>query len=141
MILYTYQMEEIKKKTKYTEAQKRATLKYRENNRDKVNKQRKIYYENRKKNDPSFLEYKRAKAREYYQKKKVPKNDEKVEKVENTELPITNKDEEIKPLIDEFKPILETIQEDKIEVIEHPVIDENKKEKTKRKYTKKIITK
>lgn len=138
MILYTYQMEEIKKKTKYTEAQKRATLKYRENNRDKVNKQRKIYYENRKKNDPSFLEYKRAKAREYYQKKKVPKNDE---KVENTELPITNKDEEIKPLIDEFKPILETIQEDKIEVIEHPIIDENKKEKTKRKYTKKIITK
>lgn len=131
-------MEEIKKKTKYTEAQKRATLKYRENNRDKVNKQRKIYYENRKKNDPSFLEYKRAKAREYYQKKKVPKNDE---KVENTEIPITNKDEEIKPLVDEFKPVLETIQEDKIEVIDVPVIDENKKEKTKRKYTKKIITK
>lgn len=131
-------MEEIKKKTKYTEAQKRATLKYRENNRDKVNKQRKIYYENRKKNDPTFLEYKRAKAREYYQKKKVPKNDE---KVENTELPITNKDEEIKPLIDEVKPVLETIQEDKIEVKEHPIFDENKKEKTKRKYTKKIITK
>lgn len=131
-------MEEIKKKTKYTEAQKRATLKYRENNRDKVNKQRKIYYENRKKNDPSFLEYKRAKAREYYQKKKVPKNDE---KVENTELPITNKDEEIKPSVDEFKPVLEAIQEDKIEVIDVPVIDENKKEKTKRKYTKKIITK
>jgi len=57
----------------YTEAQKRATKKYRENNRDKVNLQRKKYYEERKEKDPSFLEKKRQKAKEYYQKKKGKK--------------------------------------------------------------------
>jgi hypothetical protein len=57
----------------YTESQKKATLKYREKNRDKVNEQRKIYYKQRKENDPQFLEYKRAKSREYYQRKKAEK--------------------------------------------------------------------
>jgi len=58
------------KYSSYTEAQKRATQKYRSNNKDKVNEQRKKYYQQRKENDPEFLEYKRAKAREYYQRKK-----------------------------------------------------------------------
>ena len=61
---------------KYTEAQKRATQKYRSNNKDKVNEQRKKYYQQRKENDPEFLEYKRAKAREYYQRKKQSSNQE-----------------------------------------------------------------
>jgi hypothetical protein len=60
----------IVKYSSYTDAQKRATQKYRANNKDKVNEQRKKYYQQRKESDPNFLEYKRAKAREYYQKKK-----------------------------------------------------------------------
>jgi hypothetical protein len=60
----------IVKYSSYTEAQKRATQKYRANNKDKVNEQRKKYYQYRKDSDPNFLQYKRAKAREYYQKKK-----------------------------------------------------------------------
>jgi hypothetical protein len=64
----------------YTEAQKRATKKYRENNKDKVNLQRKKYYEERKAKDPSFLEQKRNKARLYYQKKKEEKAKEKEDK-------------------------------------------------------------
>jgi hypothetical protein len=68
-------MEEINnnvqiKYSSYTPAQKRATQKYRENNKDKVNEQRKKYYQNRKERDPEFLEYKRTKAKEYYQLKK-----------------------------------------------------------------------
>ena len=54
----------------YTEAQKRATQKYREANKEKVNEQRKKYYEARKQKDPDFLQYKRDKAKEYYLKKK-----------------------------------------------------------------------
>ena len=57
-------------KNSYTEAQKKATKKYRENNKDKVKAQRKTYYENRKAKDPNFLEYKRNKAKEYYVNKK-----------------------------------------------------------------------
>ena len=54
----------------YTDAQKRATQKYRVANKDKVNERRKLYYQQRKGKDPEFLEYKRNKAREYYQRKK-----------------------------------------------------------------------
>ena len=54
----------------YTQAQKKATTKYRETHKDQVNEQRKKYYEARKAVDPAFLEYKRVKAREYYLKKK-----------------------------------------------------------------------
>jgi hypothetical protein len=58
----------------YTEAQKRATTKYRTNNKDKVNEKRKEYYKQRKEADPEFLEYKRNKAKEYYQRKKEMKD-------------------------------------------------------------------
>ena len=54
----------------YTEAQKKATQRYREKNKDKVNEQRKKYYHERKEADPSYLEYKRDKARAYYRRKK-----------------------------------------------------------------------
>jgi hypothetical protein len=54
----------------YTEAQKRATKKYRENHKEKVNEQRKKYYNERVKTDPEFVEYKRMKSREYYHRKK-----------------------------------------------------------------------
>lgn len=58
------------KYSSYTQAQKNASKKYRANNRDRVNEQRKAYYKLRKESDPQFLEVKRAKAREYYLKKK-----------------------------------------------------------------------
>jgi hypothetical protein len=61
------------KYSSYTEAQKKATKKYRENNKDKVNNQRKAYYQKRKEKDPQFLNYKRLKAKEYYQRNKAVK--------------------------------------------------------------------
>jgi hypothetical protein len=72
----------------YTPAQKRATQKYRANNKDKVNEQRKAYYEARKEADPEFLAYKREKAKEYYQRKKasIPASEEPVE-VPETPMP------------------------------------------------------
>lgn len=63
----------------YTPAQKRATQKYRNDNKDKVNEQRKKYYQTRKETDPTFLEYKRAKAKEYYTKAKLRNKSEVVE--------------------------------------------------------------
>ena len=68
----------------YTEAQKRATKKYRENNKDKVNLQRKKYYEERKAKDPTFLEQKRNKAKEYYLKKKEVNKIDKKDDSSNT---------------------------------------------------------
>ena len=62
------------KYSSYTPAQKRATQKYRQNNKEKVNEQRKKYYQERKEKDPDFLMYKREKAREYYQRKKAAKD-------------------------------------------------------------------
>ena len=56
------------KYSSYTEAQKRAINKYRQNNKAKINEQRKKYYHERKDKDPAFLEYKRQKAKEYYHK-------------------------------------------------------------------------
>ena len=102
-------MEEIKevKYSSYTESQKRATKKYRENNREKVNEQRKKYYQNRKAKDPNFLEYKRQKAKYYYQKKKAL---------------LAQKNKE------------ESKEESKVQ--EHPNIYELKEDKKKRKYNK-----
>jgi hypothetical protein len=110
----------------YSEAQKRATKKYRENNKDKVNEQRKKYYQNRKEKDPNFLIYKRQKAKEYYNKKKVNKAEAKEEVI-------------LKEVKEEFiksEPVELIIEK----VVEHPILDETKEEKKKRKYTKKVKT-
>lgn len=97
----------------YSESQKRATKKYRENNKEKVNEQRKQYYIKRKEKDPNFLLYKRTKAKEYYNKKKA-----------------------LKPIIEEIKEEIKE-EEIKVPIIEEiPVIDETIVEKKKRKYTK-----
>ena len=61
------------KYSSYTPAQKKASQLYRQNNKEKINAQRKRYYQKRKDSDPTFLEYKRVKAREYYEKKKLDK--------------------------------------------------------------------
>lgn len=47
--------------------------KYRIANREKINEQRKKYYQTRKEADPKFLEYKRMKSKEYYERKKAKK--------------------------------------------------------------------
>jgi hypothetical protein len=73
----------------YTVAQKNATKKYRANNKEKVNEQRKLYYKARKEKDPNFLEYKRQKAKEYYLRKKN-------EKVNYVESPLSSDNEPIK---------------------------------------------
>ena len=86
----------------YTEAQKRATAKYREANKEKVNAQRKKYYESRKEKDPDFLQYKRDKAKEYYLKKKASK----VDIINDTNIELVKIDEPEEPLEHE-----ETIEE------------------------------
>lgn len=63
--------EIIESEKKISEAQRKATKKYRENNKEKVNNQRKEYYKNRIASDPEFVEYKRQKAKEYYHRKKA----------------------------------------------------------------------
>jgi hypothetical protein len=61
------------KYSSYTPAQKKASQLYRQKNKDKINEQRKKYYQEKKAKDPNFLEYKRIKAKEYYEKKKLDK--------------------------------------------------------------------
>ena len=92
------------KKTTYTEAQKRAIKKYRENNRDKVNAQRKIYYEHRKARDPEFLVYKKNKAKEYYHKMKEYKK---------------NSTEDKKDIIDDSNSVISVI--DELPKLEEPI--------------------
>jgi len=111
----------------YTPAQKRATQKYRSENRDKVNEQRKRYYQNRKESDPAFIEYKRSKAKEYYQKAKALKQPHAI----------------VEPLQDaqEPEPIISAIQYTQPEpVVELPVIvpDTPKPAKVKMTQRKKI---
>ncbi len=118
-------MEEQKevKYSSYTNAQKKATKKYRENNKDKVNEQRKKYYENRKAKDPNFLLYKRQKAKEYYTKKK-----ERLLKLK-----------EDNKVLEQPEPInlVEDVKEPE-PIVEYPVVDETivEKKTRKRKYTK-----
>lgn len=118
-------MEEVKKSS-YTEAQKRATKKYRDNNKEKVNQQRKLYYQNRKDKDPNFLLYKRQKAKEYYNKKKQLKkdNDKKIEEAPKELLDYAISKTEL------FKTINDVISNE-TKVVNNPV------EKVKRVYKKK----
>jgi len=90
--------ETVKVYSSYTEAQKRATKKYRELNKEKVNAQRKKYYDERKAKDPNFLTYKREKAKEYYIKKKGIKSDNQFEVLDEVPVMIEEvKEEELKP--------------------------------------------
>ena len=67
------EIESVKYFSSYTPAQKKASQLYRLKNKEKINEQRKKYYQTKKLNDPKFLEYKRIKAKEYYEKKKLDK--------------------------------------------------------------------
>jgi hypothetical protein len=67
------EIESVKYYSSYTPAQKKASQLYRLKNKEKINEQRKKYYQTKKSTDPKFLEYKRIKAKEYYEKKKLDK--------------------------------------------------------------------
>lgn len=106
------------KYSSYTPAQKKATQKYRTNNRDKVNEQRKKYYQKRKESDPNFLAYKRQKAKEYYQRKKSIK-DNKPEVVE---------EKPIEPIIEEPKIAVDETKEDKPKKVNKSIKKKDSKE-------------
>lgn len=59
------------KYSSYTEAQKRATKKYRQSNKDKVNQQNKKYYTNKKDTNDNYLSTKNLKSKLAYQIKKI----------------------------------------------------------------------
>jgi hypothetical protein len=62
--------ETVKVYSSYTEAQKRATKKYREQNKEKVNAQRKKYYDERKSKDPNFYLIKEKRLKSIISKRK-----------------------------------------------------------------------
>lgn len=90
----------MEKKPTYTESQKKAIIKYRENNKDKINEQRKKYY-NIKKENKEFMEYKRIKSKQYYHNKK------KLKELENKE-----EDKEDKEEVKEYN--LEQMEQEEI---------------------------
>ena len=129
--------EPVKVYSSYTEAQKRATKKYREQNKEKVNAQRKKYYDDRKEKDPNFLEYKRQKAKEYYIKKKgEDKKDEPEEIIEEQNevviltTPVTTDEdiskEEVKPPKTPRKPRIKKEKNFRLENIKPEDLEEIK---------------
>ena len=67
---------ELIKKSRYTEAQKRAVQKYRSKNRDKYNEMNKKYvmnYFNKHKNEEEYKLKNRLRAKKHYEKKKAEK--------------------------------------------------------------------
>jgi hypothetical protein len=113
------------KYSSYTPAQKKASQLYRLKNKEKINAQRKRYYQKRKENDPNFLEYKRIKAREYYEKKKldkVVKAEAKPEVKEEVKTEVVIKEEE--------KPHPEIIEA--VELAPIPEAEPTKKKKNKK---------
>ena len=124
-------IEEVKtdvKYSSYTPAQKKASQLYRQNNKEKINEQRKKYYQNKKLNDPTFLEYKRVKAREYYEKKKL----DKVVKPEA----VPEEPKIVEPVVEPEKPV-EVLPELLKEAIVTPLPEEAPEPKKKSKKSKK----
>jgi hypothetical protein len=124
-------IEEVKQDVKYssyTPAQKKASQLYRQNNKEKINEQRKKYYQIKKINDPTFLEYKRIKAKEYYEKKKLDKVVKPVDEPEESKIeePIT-----VEPATPDA-PLPELLKE----AITSPLPDEPKKSKKSKKSKK-----
>ena len=122
----------------YTDAQKRATQKYRVANKDKVNERRKLYYQQRKGKDPEFLEYKRNKAREYYQRKKEKTEIKECTGLIDTVCDAMEKEEIFEPVIEPviekpkrtykkaMKKIVDTLVEENLKEVK-PVIEEEVK--------------
>ena len=106
--------------------------KYRMANREKINEQRKKYYQVRKETDPKFLEYKRMKSKEYYERKKMKKADvvppeKQVEMGDNSDSDLSQSSVESKPeIVDE--PICESLKIPDVK----PDVKESKKRKSKK---------
>jgi hypothetical protein len=122
----------------YTDAQRRATQKYRTENKEKVNEQRKKYYQARKESDPHFLEYKKQKAREYYLRKKETISSKKADTPEDgssilVEEPLLVDD----AITSEPEPVADGIVKADLPIMEIPVIPVLTRKPTQRK--KKVV--
>jgi hypothetical protein len=107
-----------------SETRKKASDKYRENNKEKVNEQRKEYYNKKKGEDPDFLEKKREKAREYYKKRK-----EKQQQQSEIKEVVDNVEEEDIEI--EVKTPIHIMEEPEVKPVEQEIIiDEEKKSVT-----------
>ena len=128
-------IEEVKQDVKYssyTPAQKKASQLYRQNNKEKINEQRKKYYQSKKLNDPTFLEYKRVKAREYYEKKKRAKVAIPEAILEESKIV----ESVVEPVVEPEKPV-EVLPELLKEAIATPLPEEAPEPKKKSKKSKK----
>jgi len=110
-----------------------ANQKYRIANREKINEQRKKYYQIRKEADPKFLEYKRMKSKEYYDRKKAKKSghiapDKTVEMGDNSDSDLSQSSTEPIPDIKEVK-----IENESLKIpVEEPSVEKSKKRKSKK---------
>lgn len=110
-----------------------ANQKYRIANREKINEQRKKYYLVRKEADPKFLEYKRMKSKEYYDRKKAKKAgqiapEKTVEMGDNSDSDISQSSTEPTPEITEVKLEEKSPESPVVE----PSVKKSKKKKSKK---------
>lgn len=106
--------------------------KYRIANREKINEQRKKYYQARKEADPKFLEYKRMKSKEYYERKKAKKVDivppeKHLEMGDNSDSDLSQSSDETKPEV-VVEPVVESLKLTDVK----PDVKESKKRKSKK---------
>lgn len=107
----------------YTDAQRRATQKYRTENKEKVNEQRKKYYQARKESDPHFLEYKKQKAREYYLRKKETISSKKADAPEDgSSILVEEPSLEADAITAEPEPVADGIVKADLPIMDLPVI-------------------
>ena len=107
----------------YTDAQRRATQKYRTENKEKVNEQRKKYYQARKESDPHFLEYKKQKAREYYLRKKETISSKKADTPEDgSSILVEEPSLEADAITAEPEPVADGIVKADLPIMDLPVI-------------------
>lgn len=107
----------------YTDAQRRATQKYRTENKEKVNEQRKKYYQARKESDPHFLEYKKQKAREYYLRKKETISSKKADTPEDgSSILVEEPSLEADAISTEPEPVADGIVKADLPIMDLPVI-------------------
>jgi hypothetical protein len=74
----------------YTPAQRKAMQKYREVNKEELNKRQKQYYHAKKANDPDYMEKLRVQARERYYRKKELKKLSNLSDGENIKIVVSN---------------------------------------------------
>jgi hypothetical protein len=107
----------------YTDAQRRATQKYRTENKEKVNEQRKKYYQARKESDPHFLEYKKQKAREYYLRKKETISSKKADIPEDgSSILVEEPSLEVDAITTEPEPVADGIVKADLPIMDLPAI-------------------